>query len=442
MKEKSGFEVRSDQRQSWLSIAMVWAGGMICVPCLMVGGVLSGGGLSMFQIVASILIGYGLICAYMIFIGMAACDTGLPVSVLAEGALGRQGARYIISVLLAIACVGWFGIQSATCGQAFASMIANMLGYASASNAMVVVSSLVWGVIMLITACAGFKGLKWLNYLAVPLLVIVCLYGLISGLIQHDGSQALAAYAPVQSAGMVFGISMVVASFALGGVISADYCRFAKNRGDVVKSSIVGVIPAGLFMLLTGALMSIVTGQYDISAILASLGVPVLGLIALVLATWTTNVTNAYSGGLALSNLLGFDESRFKITTGIAGGIGTLLAAFGLLNAFQGFLSLMSALIPPLAGVIIAGYWVVGRGRLDRFQRREGFSAPGVIAFLAGAVLACITGGTFASFPALVAAAPWLNIPFFVGPVNGIVVSLVLYMVLDKLMPAPAPAEA
>ena len=52
------------------------------------------------------------------------------------------------------------------------------------------------------------------------------------------------------------------------------------------------------------------------------------------------------------------------------------------------------------------------------------------------------TGGTFASFPALVAAAPWLNIPFFVGPVNGIVVSLVLYIVLDKLMPAPAPAEA
>ena len=73
---------------------------------------------------------------------------------------------------------------------------------------------------------------------------------------------------------MVFGISMVVASFALGGVISADYCRFAKSRADVVKSSILGVIPAGLFMLLTGALMSIVTGQYDISAILASLGVP------------------------------------------------------------------------------------------------------------------------------------------------------------------------
>lgn len=118
-----------------------------------------------------------------------------------------------------------------------------------------------------------------------------------------------------------------------------------------MKSSIVGVLPAGLFMLITGALMSIVTGRSDISAILASLGVPFIGLVALVLATWTTNVTNAYSGGLALSNLLGFDEGRFKVTTGIAGGIGTLLAAFGLLNVFESFLSLMSALIPALAGV-------------------------------------------------------------------------------------------
>lgn len=433
-KNGSGFEVSESQRQSWLSIAAVWAGGMICVPCLMIGGVLAGGGLSLGEISASILIGYGLICAYMIFIGMQACDTGLPVSVMASGALGEKGARYIISILLAIACVGWFGIQSATCGSAFANMLASMMG-TEATPAMVTVCSLIWGVIMLATACAGFKGLKWLNYIAVPLLVIVCLYGLVAGIVKNDGGAAIANYAPEASQGMVFGISMVVASFALGGVISADYCRFAKSRGDVVKSSIVGVIPAGLFMLLTGALMSIVTGEYDISAILASLGVPFIGMVALVLATWTTNVTNAYSGGLALSNLLGFDESKFKITTGIAGGIGTLLAAFGLLNAFQGFLSLMSGLIPPLAGVLIAAYWIVGKGKKENFKMRPGFSAPGVISFLVGAVLACITGGTFANFPGLVAALPFLNTPFFVGPVNGIIVSLVLYVLLSKIIP-------
>lgn len=281
-KRSDGFKVEESQRQSWLSIAAVWAGGMICVPSLMIGGVLVGGGLSMAEIVLSILIGYGLICAYMIFIGMQACDTGLPVAVMASGALGEKGARYIISALLAIACIGWFGIQSATCGSAFARMICSMLGM-KASPAFISASSIIWGLIMLATACFGFKGLKWLNYIAVPLLVIVCLYGLIAGIVTNDGGAVIAGYNPGKSSGMVFGISMVVASFALGGVISADYCRFAKSRGDVVKSSVVGVLPAGLFMLITGALMSIVTGRSDISAILASLGVPFIGLVALVL---------------------------------------------------------------------------------------------------------------------------------------------------------------
>ena len=431
-KKETGFEIKAEQRQSWTSIAAIWAGGMICVPCLMIGGVLAGGGLSIGQMILAILIGYGLICGYMIMIGMQACDTGLPVAVMASGALGTKGSRYIISIILAIACIGWFGIQSATCGSAFASMIAGMSG-SEASPTSVMIWSIVWGVIMLATACSGFKGLKWLNYIAVPMLLIVCLYGLIAGITQNDGGAMISSYAPETSAGLVFGISMVVASFALGGVISADYCRFAKNRGDVVKSSLVGVIPAGLFMLMTGALMSIVTGQYDISAILSSLGVPFLGLLALVLATWTTNVTNAYSGGLALSNLLGFDESKFKITTGISGACGTLLAALGLLNAFQGFLSLMSGLIPSLAGVIIAEYWIVNKGDKEKFDIKEGFAAIGIISYIAGALVACITGGTFASFPGLVEAMPFLNIPFFVGPINGIVVSLIVYVILAKI---------
>ena len=55
MNKQSGFEIKAEQRQSWQSIALVWAGGMICVPCLMVGGVLSGGGLPLPHIVAAIL---------------------------------------------------------------------------------------------------------------------------------------------------------------------------------------------------------------------------------------------------------------------------------------------------------------------------------------------------------------------------------------------------
>ena len=144
---------------------------------------------------------------------------------------------------------------------------------------------------------------------------------------------------------LVAGINLVVATFALGGVISGDYSRFAKNRADVVKSSVLGVLPAGLVMLVIGAVLSIVTGEYDISKVLSAVGVPAFGLIALVLATWTTNVTNAYSGGLAVSNLVGLDETRFKITTGIAGLFGTVLAAVGFISKFEAFLGILTAFI-------------------------------------------------------------------------------------------------
>ena len=71
-KKETGFEIKTEQRQSWTSIAAIWAGGMICVPCLMIGGVLAGGGLSIGQMILAILIGYGLICGYMIMSGMQA----------------------------------------------------------------------------------------------------------------------------------------------------------------------------------------------------------------------------------------------------------------------------------------------------------------------------------------------------------------------------------
>ena len=166
------FEVGSESRESWWSITMVWAGAMICVSCLMVGGLL-GSYLTLGQSALAILIGYGIIAVYMCFIGMQGCDLGLPTSVMAGSSLGQKGAKYIIALLLAIACIGWFGVQSAVCGLSFSAMVASIFGI----NIPTWISIIFWGVIMLLTACYGFKGLKLLNVIAVPLLVIVCVYG-------------------------------------------------------------------------------------------------------------------------------------------------------------------------------------------------------------------------------------------------------------------------
>ena len=424
--KKSGFLIPENQRQNWWSIALVWIGAMICVSCLMVGGVL-GSGLTLGRCVLAILIGYGIVCFYMCFVGIQGCDTGLPTAVMAGGALGEIGGKYVVSAILALACIGWFGIQAAVCGASFASMLAAMGG----PELPVWICSVVWGIIMVTTACFGFKGLKWLNYIAVPLLIIVLIYGMVVAYTSNNGFDAITNYVPVAPISFVAAISTTVGSFAVGGSLAADYCRFAKNRGDVIKSSVVGVLPSGLLILVIGAVLSIVTGQYDITAVLTAAGVPAIGLVALIAATWTTNVTNAYSGGLSLSILLGLDEKRSRVCTWIAGFVGTILAAVGIMDQFQTFLSLLCALVPPFVGVIIADYWILCRGHKEKFVIRDGVYIPGLVAFLVGAFVACMTGGTFSYF----AATAFLNVPFFIGPINGIVVSMVLYVILVKLVP-------
>lgn len=394
MKKITGFEIKAEERQRWGSIAMVWIGSVICVPALMIGGML-GSGLSLGNLLLAILLGYALICVFMIFMGMLGCDTGLPTALMASSALGEKGAKYIISAILAISCIGWFGIQAAVCGASFSSMLGDMTGVMIP----LWLSSVLWGMIMLLTACFRFSGLKWLNKIAVPLLAIVLAYTLIDTLI-NGGMSALIDYTPSSPISFVSALSATVGSFVVAAAISGDYCRFAKSRADVVKSSIAGVLPAGLAILLIGAILAICTGTYDISAVLSSSGLPLVGLIALILATWTTNVSNAYSGGLSLSVLLGQDEKKSQMTTAIAGIIGTM----------------------------IADYWILGKGSAENFRMREGFYAPGLISFLAGAFIACVTGGTFASIPFL----SFLNFPFFIGPVNGIVVAMLVYLILAK----------
>jgi cytosine permease len=341
---------------------------------------------------------------------------------MATASLGVIGSRYLISLLLGIVCVGWFGVQSGVCGISVSVMIESIAGV----NVPVWISTVVSGVLMFLTAMYGYKAIKYLNYIAVPALVLVIGYVVVSALFLNNGIPIIAAYKPSQQATLVAGINLAVATFAVGGVISGDYSRYAKNRGDVIKSSIIGLLPIGIGMLLVGAVSSIVAGEYDITKVLANLGLPAIGLIALVLAAWTTNTTNAYSGGLAISNLLGFTEAKFKITTGIAGAIGTLLAAVGILDRFTTFLGIITAFIPPIAGVIIANYWVIGKGKAENFKPVAGINWAGIIAFAAGAVIAYLTANVT---------------PFFVAPINGIVISIIAYVLLIKVIPAKTAGE-
>lgn len=419
--------VKDGERKGFLSIAPVPIGNMFSASALLVGATI-GAGLTLDDSLLAIVFGFGFVMCYMCFVVMEAADMGLPTAAFAGAALGRSGARFLVAIIVGIACLGWFGIQAAVCGASFSLMMNDLAGV----DIPVWASTVFWGAVMVITAVYGFNGLRYLGYVAAPLLAIICIYGTVVSVSSGGGIQALLGYVPAPEAaiGLVAGVNFAIGVIAMLGTTAGDFIRYARDRKTAVLTCLAGLLPAGVVVLMMGAIMSISTGEANIAVIMASFGLPAAGLVALVLSTWTVNASNVYSAGLGFSVMLGRDTDNRKSTTAVAGLIGIAFAAAGILDHLTVFLNVLSACAPALAGTMIADYWIVNRGDKGKFRIGPGFRACGMIAFAAGTLVALVTGGTFGMIPALA----FLDAPFFIGPVNGIVVSIAVFVVARRLI--------
>lgn len=421
--------VKDSERKGFWSIAPVPIGNMFSASALLVGATL-GAGLTLADSLAAIVFGFGFVMCYMCLVVMEAADTGLPTAAFAGAALGRSGARYLVAIIVGIACLGWFGIQAAVCGASFSLMMNDLAGI----DIPVWASTVFWGAVMVITAVYGFNGLRYLGYVAAPLLALICLYGTVVSVSSGGGIGTLLSFVPAPEAaiGLVAGVNFAIGLIAMLGTTAGDFIRYARDRKTAVLTCLAGLLPAGIVVLMMGAVMSISTGEANIAVIMASFGLPAVGLVALVLSTWTVNASNVYSAGLGFSVMLGRDTDNRKSTTAVAGVIGIAFAAAGILDHLTVFLNVLSACAPALAGAMIADYWIVGRGSKASFRIRPGFRACGMAAFVVGTLVALVTGGTFGMIPALA----FLDVPFFIGPVNGIVVSIVVFVIVHKVVEA------
>ena len=81
---------------------------------------------------------------------------------------------------------------------------------------------------MVVSALYGMKVLRILSYIAVPLLVIICLYGL-GQTLTGEQLQLIRDYHPQGNMSFMDGLAVTIGSFALGAVIAGDYSQFSKN---------------------------------------------------------------------------------------------------------------------------------------------------------------------------------------------------------------------
>ena len=404
---------KDGEQQSWFTLAMVWAGAMISIPGILVGNTLISG-MSLPKTLLIAFIGYAIIVAIMILQGIQSTDLGKTTVQVAGQVFGKKGSRTILSIILTIACLGWFGIQANVCGAA----LANLLGEFGMSIP-VPAASLISGIVMVISAMYGIKVLRVLSYIAVPLLVVICIMGLVQAF-TGDSWQLIRNYEPEGQMKFMDGLAVTIGSFALGAVIAGDYSQFSRKRSDVLKAAIFGIIPSGVLMISVGAVLTIAYQTSDVTAVFLNITTPFIGGVVLILAAWKTNMINAISGGFALTNVFSVSKDKEKWTVGVAGLIGTILAVIGILNFFTPVMSVFSAMVPPVAGVMIASYWVMNKGNKNSWQETEGVNMLGVVSWLVGSIIACIPV-VFSFFPSL----PEVSNQ----PLLGIIISFVIYVV-------------
>jgi cytosine permease len=392
---------------------MVWAGAVISIPGLLVGNTLISG-MSLSKTLLIAFLGYSIIVVLMILQGIQSTDLGKTTVQVAAQVFGKKGSRTILSIILAIACLGWFGIQANVCGAA----LANLLGEYGVIVP-VPLASLISGLVMVISAMYGMKVLRILSYIAVPLLIVICIYGLVQ-VFTMDSVQNIWSYQPEKQMNFMDGLAVTIGSFALGAVIAGDYSQFSRKRSDVLKAALIGIVPSGVLMISVGAILSIAYQTSDIAAVFINITTPFIGGTVLILAAWKTNMVNAISGGFALTNVLHISKEKEKWAVGIAGLIGTVLAVIGILNYFTPVMSILSAMVPPVAGVMIASYWIMNKGDKNRWKETEGVNRLGVFSWLIGSLIACMPV-VLSFFPSL----PQLSNQ----PLLGIVISFVLYIV-------------
>ncbi|MEO1243735.1 MAG: cytosine permease [Pseudomonadota bacterium] len=360
---------------SGVSLAVILIGLMLTLPMFVLGGeVISGLGAKRG---AAAIAAAGLIVAVLASVtGFVGEKTRLSTYSIIIAPFGTIGAR-LLTALLASVAVGWFGVTVGFFGAAVDTAMREVAGAAFPVWAY----SLGGGALMTGTVLFGFKGIDLLNRIAVPLLALVLIWSGAKLLGEVSWTELLATPARTDGAITSFGLGVSATLGILAGVAGGmpDLTRFARRATDVYVACLLSFASLSMaFAVLAGA-PSLMTGSADFTANLIAVGLGAPALAALILATWTTNIINLYAASLSLGRLTRAPD--WFLTLG-AGAAGTGFALAGATQIFIGLLLVISALIPPIAGVYVTHFFLTGEaGEVEgegRKLRASAFAAWGL----------------------------------------------------------------
>jgi cytosine permease len=360
--------VPTTARYSWWTVAVQRFGQVSALSQFLLGSTL-GFGMGFWDAFLAFTFGAVILEVVSIGVGIIGSREGLQTSMLTRWTGFGQGGSAVVGVAIGISLIGWFGIQSGVSAEGLVSLIGVLPLW---------VWSLLFGLAVTFIVLWGFASMKWVAYLTVPAFLVLVAWSIGSELFAHDVGTLVTAAPPGPSLSLLDGTTLVAGGFIVGAVITPDMTRFNRSAADVVKQTVVGFTVGEYLIGMSGVLLAHAIRSDDIITIVTS-SVGWVGTLVIILGTLKINDWNLYSSGLGVVNFVGTVFGKHvnrALATLVLGVVGSVLAAGGILDSFIGFLTVLGVAFPPIAGIMVAEYFVVKRWRPDLERSRAAGTVP------------------------------------------------------------------
>lgn len=407
-------------RRTWgiYNYTSLWVAMSVCIPTYMLASGLIAGGMSWRQAIGTIFLGNLIVLIPMLLNAHAGAKYGIPFPVFVRASFGVRGAN-VPALLRALVACGWFGIQTWIGGEAIYSMLRILLP-AEANHPAVpwVCFFAFWG-LNLIVIWKGIDTIRFLEGVAAPFMLAVGLL-LLWWIVRKAGGigPVLSSPSKFKTTGeflrfFVPSLTGMVGFWATVALNIPDFTRYAKSQKAQMLGQALGLPPAMTLYSFIGVAVTsasvVLFAQaiWDPVALLGRFQQPIvasIALIALLIATLNTNVAaNVVSPSNDFSNL---NPRLISFRTGglITGVAGLCMMPWKLLTDFHsyifGWLVGYSALLGPIAGIMITDYFLVRKTKLDllslyrrdgMYQYRSGIN-PRALAALGAGILIALCG--------------------------------------------------
>ncbi len=387
----------------WTSIAALWVGMVVCVPTYMLASGLIEQGMAWWQAILTVLLGNVIVLVPMALVGHAGTKHGVPFPVLLRASFGTVGAN-VPAVLRGLVACGWFGIQTWVGGSAIYTILNAVSGDKFVGPPLPVLGIDAWQTLSFLFFWAahvwfiarGTESIRWLETLAAPFLIVMGLALLGWAYINAGGfGEMLSAPSQFVPGGpkegqfwAVFfpGLTAMVGFWATLSLNIPDFTRYCATQKDQILGQALGLPPTmALFSFIGVAVTSatvVIFGEpiWNPVDLLGKMGgvTVIVALFVLAVATLTTNLAaNVVAPANGFSNIAPRHIS-FKTGGYITAGLGIAMFPWKLLESAGAYIFTWligySALLGPIAGILIADYYFIRKTDLDveDLFRREG----------------------------------------------------------------------